>query len=188
MPLINSVPKVRSKNIVVQDLGDEVLIYDLKTDKAYCLNETARIVWQACDGRKNIAEITENIGKKLKLKVTEDFVWFALNQLKKEKLLENCDQLPNHFAGISRREVIKKIGVGCLAALPIIGIVSIPTAAQSNSTCIPFGICVCNMIGFLNGETCPSSDCMTAMTGCVCGNLMNCMMGTDICNGTCQVP
>ena len=185
---MNSYPKVRVADIVVQEFADEILIYDLKNNKAFCLNETSSMIWQACDGKKDISEITGFIRRKLNSTVSEDLILFSLNQLKKEKLLENGEELPNHFAGRSRREVIKKLGIGCLAALPIIASVTFPTAAQSNSTCIPYGACICNMLGFLNGETCPSNDCMTNMTGCVCGDLMNCMMGNDFCSGSCQVP
>ena len=185
---MNSYPKVRVADIVVQEFADEILIYDLQTNKAFCLNETSAIIWQSCDGKNNISEITEFISRKTNSSVSEDLIWLAIDQLKKEKLLENGDNLLNYFAGRSRREVIKKLGLSCLAALPIIATVTSPTAAQSNSTCIPLGACTCNMLGFLNGETCPSNDCMTNMTGCLCGSLMNCSMGTAICNGSCQVP
>lgn len=185
---MNSYPKVRVADIVVQEFADEILIYDLKTNKAFCLNETSAMVWQVCNGKRNVSEITEIISKKMTSFVSEDLVWLAIDQLKKDKLLENGNDLPNHFAGISRREVIKKIGIGSLAVLPVIATVTSPTAAQSNSTCIPFGACTCNMLGFLNGDVCPSNDCMTNMTGCVCGSLMNCSMGNAICNGSCQVP
>lgn len=185
---MNSYPKVRVADIVVQEFADEILIYDLKTNQAFCLNETSAMIWQLSDGKRSVSEITEIISQKLNSSVNEDVIWLAIDQLKKEKLLENGDDLPNHFAGVSRREVVKKIGISSLVILPIIATVTSPTAAQSNSTCIPFGACTCNMLGFLNGETCPSNDCMTNMTGCVCGNLMNCMGGNAICNGSCEVP
>lgn len=185
---MNSLPKVRIEDIVVQEFDNEVLIYDLKKNKAFCLNATSAAIWQACDGRRNIAEIIKFVNQKLNSQANEDIIWFSLNQLKKENLLENVTDLPNNFAGMSRRQAIKKLGISSLVTLPLIATITFPTAAQSNSTCIPFGACVCNMTGFLNGEVCPSNDCMTNMTGCVCGNLMNCMGGTANCNGSCQVP
>jgi hypothetical protein len=48
------------------------------------------------------------ISKTLKSPATEDLVWFALKQLEKGNLIENIEELPNQFAGMSRREVIKK--------------------------------------------------------------------------------
>jgi hypothetical protein len=37
-------PKNRKNDIVIQELKDEILIYDLTTNKAYCLNETSAAV------------------------------------------------------------------------------------------------------------------------------------------------
>ena len=61
---MNKLPIARNKDIVVQTLDKEVLIYDLNTHKAYNLNETSSIVYQACDGK------TSFDGRKSVLKVT----------------------------------------------------------------------------------------------------------------------
>jgi hypothetical protein len=47
-------PLARREKLVVQNLGDETLIYDLDENRAYCLNETAARVWQFCDGEKTV--------------------------------------------------------------------------------------------------------------------------------------
>ncbi|HZH35571.1 MAG TPA: hypothetical protein VEX64_12070 [Pyrinomonadaceae bacterium] len=39
-----NIPKARENDLVVQELKDEVLIYDLKINKAYCLNETSAAI------------------------------------------------------------------------------------------------------------------------------------------------
>ncbi len=59
------VPKARKENLVVQELDGEVLIYDLNTNKAFCLNEASALVWQACDGNKDVSEIRKSLGKQL---------------------------------------------------------------------------------------------------------------------------
>ena len=56
MQLINY-PKTRQNDLVVQELPDEVLIYDLKNNKAYCLNHTAAFVWQHSDGQTPVKQI-----------------------------------------------------------------------------------------------------------------------------------
>ncbi|HRH46794.1 MAG TPA: PqqD family peptide modification chaperone [Pyrinomonadaceae bacterium] len=90
-------PNSRKANIVVQDLENEVLIYDLNINKAFCLNQTAGLVYQFCDGRRTFAEISDLMSKELKTLVSKDFVWLALDGLKKDGLLENADELANHF-------------------------------------------------------------------------------------------
>lgn len=38
---MKTLPAVRHEGLIVQELSDEVLIYDLDRDKAHCLNPTA---------------------------------------------------------------------------------------------------------------------------------------------------
>lgn len=203
MPPIKTIPKVRSENIVVQDLGNEILIYDLKVDKAFCLNEVSKIVWQACDGRQTISEIIEDVGFKLNSPPNEDLVWFALNQLNKENLLENGENLPNHFAGMSRREVIKKIGLGTMMALPIVASMVAPTSFHAASlvcNTTPGMTCTCTFMnaaarmtgicgnpgvgGIENVSTC---NAPTANCDCNITNITNpnCTGGNTICTGMC---
>ncbi|HJZ82776.1 MAG TPA: PqqD family peptide modification chaperone [Pyrinomonadaceae bacterium] len=44
-------PRARSENLVIRELDDETLVYDMERDEAHCLNQTAALVWQRCDGR-----------------------------------------------------------------------------------------------------------------------------------------
>jgi Coenzyme PQQ synthesis protein D (PqqD) len=130
--------RTRESDLVVQDLKNEILIYDLKIDKAFCLNQTAAIVWRLCDGKRSAAEISRLMCKEKKTKVSENFVWLALEGLKKENLLENADEITNHFGGLSRREAIKRVGLSSMVMLPLISSIIAPTAAlaQSGNTCI----------------------------------------------------
>lgn len=128
-------PKSQKENLVIQELDGEVLIYDLKKNKAFCLNETSALVWQACDGSRTIAEISDFVGKQLNSQVNEDIVWLALDKLSKENLIENGQALSSPFAGIPRREVIKKVGLGAMVALPIIASLTAPIAVMAASAC-----------------------------------------------------
>ena len=126
-------PKARVDNLVVQEFSNEILVYDLTNNKALCLNETSALVFQLCNGIRTIAEISDSMSKKLRVKVSEDFVRLAIEELKKENLLENADQLNNHFAGLSRREIVKKVGLTTIIALPVISSVVAPSAAMAQS-------------------------------------------------------
>ena len=55
-------PVARKEGLVIQEMPDEVLVYDLETNKAHCLNKTAAFVWNACDGKNSVAEITKLFG------------------------------------------------------------------------------------------------------------------------------
>lgn len=123
-------PQTKSENVVVQHLKGEILIYDLTTNKAFCLNETAAKVFNCCDGQTSFAEL------KSKYNFTDDMIYLALDDLKANGLIE--DYASTHFAGMSRREVIKKVGIGTMIALPVISALVAPpaiSAASSACTC-----------------------------------------------------
>lgn len=173
-------PLSRKEDIVVQELDGEVLIYDLKDNKAFCLNETSALVWQMCDGENSISEISKGLSKKLNSPANEDLVWLALDQLKKEKLIENEVETPASFAGMNRRDVIKKVGLASMIALPVVAGLVAPTAANAASVCVknvcqpPGSVCAgCNgqtVTGFTYASS--NGSCTGAATA-----------RTVVCNG-----
>ena len=54
-------PMARQNGLVVQEMPDEVLVYDLDTNKAHCLNNSAALVWRACDGTNSVADIDASV-------------------------------------------------------------------------------------------------------------------------------
>src|SRR5688572_5899715 len=131
-------PQSRKQNLVEQEVDGELLIYDLERDKALCLNETSAMVWQACDGKRTVAEINDLLGKQLNVETIEDVVWLALDQLSKQRLIDPAVDVATRFEGMSRRQVIKKIGVGSLIALPVVATLVAPTAVHAQ-TLLPNG-------------------------------------------------
>jgi len=136
-------PLARKENLVVQSSGDEVLVYDLEKNKAAALNDTSALIWQSCDGNNDVIEIAAIVEKKFGGSVNEDFVKLALSQLSKENLLENEKEVLTGFNGLSRREVIRKVGFSSMVALPLVSAIIAPTAAHAQSVCLAAsGICV----------------------------------------------
>jgi hypothetical protein len=143
-------PKNRDHQLVVQELNDEVLIFDLNTSKAYSLNETSAAIWNLCDGLSSVSDITQKLSTKLKQPVPDEFVWLALDQFKKDGLLSSGKEIEINFDGLSRRQVIRKVGFASLIALPVISSFIAPTAAMAASgapSCIaPGGESYCTPI------------------------------------------
>ena len=102
-------PIARTKNIVVQKLEDETLLYDLESDKAFCLNDTSARIWHLCDGTKTAQDISDEISVELRWLVSEEVVWLAIDQFQKDGLIDELNA--SFFDGTSRREVIRKIGL-----------------------------------------------------------------------------
>lgn len=126
-------PIARQTGLVVQEMPDEVLVYDLNNNKAHCLNDSAAFIWRTCDGKNSVSDIVKEFESSSKGKVTEDFVWLAIDQLQENGLLENG--IDSKFAGQSRRDVLKKIGLASLVALPVIASLVTPQSVMAANSC-----------------------------------------------------
>lgn len=159
------IPIARKEGMVLQELPGEILIYDLKADKAHCLNETSAFVWKACDGKNTVADITKLLGSQSGSLIQEDLVWLAVDQLNENNLLEK--EFGNIFNKYSRREVIKKIGLVAVIALPVVSILSLPQSALA--VFCPTSVCSNDTgSGGCAGESCCNGQCVMPGT-CVCG-------------------
>lgn len=179
--MINFIPISRQKEIVVQELQGELLIYDLNINKAFCLNETSAAVWQLCDGKNSVADISRFLNRKLKSPVLEDFVLLAIDQLKENNLLADGDEIEIDFNGLSRREVIKKIGFASMIVLPVISSLTAPTTAAAQSNCVangqPNGF-ACSLANNPGLDFCNILPCSTTTCNCtVSGSNARCCSG-----------
>ena len=128
-------PKARQKGLIVQQLSDETLVYDQERFKAHCLNRTAALVWEHCDGKKTTGAIAKAVEKEAGSPVGEELVWLALDQLGKSRLLTER-AIP--AGGVSRREVIRRVGIAAAVALPVVTSIVAPKAAHAIN-CRPSG-------------------------------------------------
>lgn len=134
-------PVSRQSNILLQNLEKELLIYDLQNHRAYCLNPPSKMVFQLSDGSKTALEISEAVSRKLDVLFGEDLVWLALHDLERKDLLVNGKEFTDQLAGLSRRKMIKRVGLASMAALPIVASVVAPPAVHALSTLPPNSRC-----------------------------------------------
>lgn len=132
-------PEARRERLVVQELSDEVLVYDRTRNKAHCLNRTAALVWSHCDGKSSVAEMARAIAEETNARVDEDLIWLGVEELSKRGLLQERAVMPEHKTGLSRREVIRRIGLAAAVALPVVTSIVAPTAAQA-ANCFASGV------------------------------------------------
>ena len=156
------VPHARQEQLIVQAVMDETLIYDLRSHRAHCLNQTAAFVWRSSDGKTSVAGLAGKLRAQDARFASaadssmEEVVALALQQLDAVGLL-NPQPAPASAARLSRREVARHLSVvGGLAVLvPAITSITAPTPAMAASpTCIP------------NGRTCTMFD--TCCSGKAC--------------------
>jgi hypothetical protein len=139
-------PLARRDGLVINELPEEIVIYDRESHKAHCLNQTAALVWKRCDGRTAPAKIAQSLQKELKAPVNEELVWYALEQLGKDGLL--AEQFVT--VQMSRRELVRRLGLAAVVAVPLITTIIAPTPVQAAaSNCVTCGTTLC----------CPPATC-----------------------------
>ena len=152
----NAKPIARKQGLVIQELPDEVLVYDLDRDRAHCLNQTAAFVWQRCNGRNTTAQIARTLGQQFDCTVDEKVVWLALDQLGRNHLLDRQPILPAQM-GMNRRAMVRALGLAAVVAVPVVTSIVAPTPAQA-ATCVG------------QGGTCSTpAECCPGLTQCTGG-------------------
>ena len=64
-----STPHAVTENIIMQELEQEILIYNRQNNQALSLNKTAACVWQSCDGQRTIDQIRAEVSKQKVIKL-----------------------------------------------------------------------------------------------------------------------
>jgi len=143
-------PKSQKKGLVVKELADETLVYDLKRHRAYCLNRAASLVWNACDGHTSVSQIAATLQGDMDLAASESVVWLALKRLSSARLLEPDAPVATLARQYTRRQVL--ITVGAVALIPIVLSIVAPTAAQAAT-------CATSCVGLPQGTPCNPTVC-----------------------------
>jgi hypothetical protein len=120
-------PRARSADLIVDNIGDELLVYDTQSNRAHSLNTVGAAVWKACDGTRSSEEIAAHAG------LDPAAVELALDNLADIELISGHQR-----TGISRRTALRRITVGAAGlavALPVIRSITAPTAALAVSGC-----------------------------------------------------
>src|SRR5436305_2743168 len=129
-------PLARTDEVVTEDVDDEVITYDERTDVACRLNRTAALVWRKCDGKHTVEDLVRVLEADLGDIANEDLVLVTLDYLSEHRLLESGYVRRDETSSrLSRRRLIQRAGaVGVAAAvLPMVFSVVAPTPAAAMS-------------------------------------------------------
>lgn len=129
---MKTIPPARIDNLVSNDVGGEIIVYDLVTYQLHHLNETSAIVWRLCNGQRALSDLTSETG------MTEQTVRVALGKLADAALLDGALPTEMSLTGSSRRAFLKRAAVAG-AAVPAIASITAPSAFANHSQgdCIP---------------------------------------------------
>ncbi len=139
-----STPLARHQGLVSRQVGDELLVYDLERQQAHALNAVAAAVWRMCDGARTVPEIAAAVRDRGPA-VPEAAVRYALGALSRARLLAT----PVATDGLTRRELVRRLGTA--AALPLVASIVAPTPAAAQS-CVRQGS---DVVCQVNAECCP---------------------------------
>lgn len=134
-------PHARRDSLLVRDMRDEVVVYDLKRHQAHSLTRTAASIWRMCDGHTSVTELARRFERELNEPIDERVVWLALKRLEQARLLREPLVGPREVAGMSRRQAIS-LGLAGAAALLLHGggVASVAAAspAQAHPLCCQY--------------------------------------------------
>jgi len=130
-----TLPLARSKNLVVQDVANESLVYDESSHEAHCLNKTAALVWRHCDGRTTVDDMVAILHRSLGTPNDPAVVELALEQLQTAGLV---NERVVSFAGqpnVSRRRLLSRLSVAgmAMALAPLVTSIMTRTAKAQAS-------------------------------------------------------
>jgi hypothetical protein len=154
-------PQARDEGLVVHELADEVLVYDLERHRSHCLNHTAALIWRRCDGRTTVNEMAAQLQQELGVPGAEETIWIALQRLGRAHLLR--ERLPASAgpARSSRRALIRTLAMA--GGLAMVTSIVAPEAYAAAS----------------NGVSC------TLNTDCISNHCCHCVDGTAFCESDC---
>lgn len=155
-------PLARRQGMVIKEVDNEVLIYDLERDKAHCLNPSAAAIWRRCDGKTTTPALASSLAEETGTRVDEDLIWLGLQDLDRNHLLESGVSPVEMVVAksMTRREAVRRIGLGAAIALPLVISITAPTAVQAAVSCGAR----CKACG--TGAECCTGVCTTTVSGC----------------------
>jgi hypothetical protein len=177
-PLIGRRPRAREDDLVIEEVEDEVLVYDQRTHHAHALTATAADVWRACDGDTTAKGLGARLG--LDARTTAR----ALEELASCGLLDSTTQIDHGGNGLTRRQVTAraaKLG-GAAAAAPLILSIAAPVAEAAPTPtiaqCAQYHDHACNPCATVCGCCCccQAGPCKTCFPTNMCPSF-NCPQG-----------
>ena len=102
-------PHARKTGVVVEEVGGEILVYDLARSHGHCLRGITALVWRCADGQLTVDGIVTRARESFGGNVTEDAVWSALENLFEAHLLIEPVAGPSLAFIQSRREMMRRI-------------------------------------------------------------------------------
>lgn len=136
------IPIARTENLFIQEVGNELIIYDRETNVSHCLTPIAVNVWRYCNGQNTAEDIISILEKELDISANADvdlkhLVNSSLDELERLSLIEKYLNEPSQTTPISRRKVVKTAtlvgGFAVGSMFPLVRSIVAPSPAMASS-------------------------------------------------------
>jgi len=159
-------PLARADSVVVESVGDELVIYDLDSHVAHALTPLAAAVFTYADGKNTATEIAELASYRLAEAITEAQVADAISQLDQISLLKS--PLLDVHSGLSRRQALKTFAAAGAGSMLVLSVATSAASACVTCTTVPSNgsnTCTKNSVGNAG-----PGDCRLCTSASQCGS------------------
>lgn len=116
---------VRRGDVLIQDLGEEMVVYDREGETVHRLDRTAALVYRHADGHTSVAALGAIVERELETGEGKAVAALALDALREAGLLEE--------RGMSAMQKGLLAGAGLALLVPVVETLRAPTAAAAFS-------------------------------------------------------
>ncbi len=136
------IPVIRTKKLLIQQIGDEVVIYDQENYESHCLTSFVASVWRFCDGKNTVEDIIRLLEPRLTISSNEDInanelVRQSLDEMEQKGLIKEYLPGSKTDSAFSRRKVLKTsvlVGGFAIGSMsPLIKTILAPEPAMASS-------------------------------------------------------
>jgi hypothetical protein len=150
----DQVVKTRTRGVLVEQLGDELVVYDVDADRVHHLNAAALAVYQAATDHATVQGLID-ASPVADPGAAAAATWEALAALDQAGLLEGPITIPS--TGMDRRRFLRNLGIASVA-LPLVTTI----ATQSPA----FAACQASVGSTATCTTTASTPCCAASATC----------------------
>lgn len=143
---MRSTPRAKRAGLVLRQLDDELLVYDLSRQRAFSLNRNAARLFRLADGTRTVKDLAREMRDVPGQRASRVVVSIGLRDLERHGLLEG--RSPTAVSP-SRRRWLRRV----VAATALPAILGLDARRTSAATCLPPGS-VCSSDGECCSGTC----------------------------------
>ena len=144
---------VAKKNILVEELPDETLVYDLDRHRAHCLNPTAAFLLAQANGERDLEDLSRMAETEFGDNTSAEVVQLGMERLQRARLVE-WEGADAPETGISRKDAIRRLALVGLV-LPAVMTIVTPFPAQAATGITPGA---CRKDGGTSGACCTNNQ------------------------------